>query len=103
MKTEDKIDRPIVRMTRTRDDGGYDFTWYKTMMGKQSQIINIIKDTNNTLERIHKMDQERISLLKASRDDLQKRFDKLESKYNNRVSIFRPWKLFKKRNKNVGN
>ena len=93
-----KIDRPFVKMTRTKDDGGYDFYWYETMMGKQSQIINIIKDTNNSLEKIHDMDQERIKLLEC-------RIKKLESdilKSNNRIFVFRPWKLFKKKKQNVG-
>lgn len=98
MGSTDNIDRPLVKMTRTKDDGGYDFYWYNTMMGKQSQIINIIKDTNKSLERIHEMDQQRIFQLEASRDRLEERVDK----YDNRVFIFKPWNLFKKKKKNVG-
>jgi hypothetical protein len=96
---EEKIDRPIVKMTRTRDDGGYDFYWYKTMMGKQSQIINIIKDTNKTLEELHNMDQTHINLL----EDKIKRLETDVLKGNNRIFVFRPWKLFKKKKQNVGN
>ena len=95
---EKKIDRPLVKMTRTRDDGGYNYEWYKTMMGKQSQIINIIKDTNNTLTRIHEMDKVHVNLLEEKVERLSKEVDKL----NSRGLVFKPWNLFKKK-KNVGN
>lgn len=99
MENLENIDRPLVKMTRTKDDGGYEFYWYKTMMGKQSQIIEIIKDTNKTMERIQEMDKQRINLLEHSRDMLREELDKTED----RVFIFRPWNLFKKKKKNVGN
>lgn len=99
MKTEDKIDRPIVRMTRTKDDGGYDFYWYKTMMGRQSQINKLLRDQIQLLESTNKSLRDTVNVVGSHKDMLQKEIDT----FDNKVFVFRPWNLFKKKKKDVGN
>jgi hypothetical protein len=87
-----KIDRPLVRMTRTKDDGGYDYYWYKTMMGKQSQINTLLREQIEILGS-------HVETLQTHKGILEKDVESLE----NKIFVFRPWKLFKKKKKNVGN
>ena len=83
-------------MTSTRDDGGYDFYWYKTMMGKQSQINKLLKDQIVLLESTNETLSGTVNVVQSHKDMLQKEIDV----FNNKVFIFRPWNLFKKKNKN---
>ncbi len=61
-------------------------------------LFHAFKDTNKTMEKIHDMDQVRINLL----EDKIKRLESDVLKSNNRIFVFRPWKLFKKKKQNVG-
>ena len=99
MKTEDKIDRPLVKMTRTKDDGGYDFYWYKTMMGRQSQINKLLRDQIQLLESTNKSLRDTVNVVGSHKDMLQKEIDT----FDNKVFVFRPWNLFKKKKKDVRN
>jgi hypothetical protein len=91
----EKIDRPLVKMTRTRDDGGYDFYWYKTMMGKQNQINTLLRQQIELLESSNATLRSTVNVVNGHKDMLQREID-------NKIFVFRPWKLFKKKKKNVG-
>lgn len=89
----EKIDRPLVKMTRTTNDGSYDFYWYETMMGKQNQIneqlleqITILKNTITVLENT-------VEVIDEHKDILQKELNRLDDK----ILIFQPWNFKKKK------
>jgi hypothetical protein len=82
-------------MTRTRDDGGYDFYWYKTMMGKQNQINTLLRQQIELLESSNATLRSTVNVVNGHKDMLQREID-------NKIFVFRPWKLFKKKKKNVG-
>ena len=93
MVSTEKIDRPLVKMTRTRDDGGYDFYWYNTMMGKQNQINTLLLEQITLLEESNKVLNSTVGVIRCHKDLLQKEIDV----FDNKVFVFRPWNLFKKK------
>lgn len=93
MVSTEKIDRPLVKMTRTRDDGGYDFYWYKTMMGKQNQINTLLREQITMLEHSNEVLSSTVDIVRSHKDLLQKEIDV----FDNKAFIFRPWNLFKKK------
>jgi hypothetical protein len=95
MMAQKKIDRPLVKMTRTKDDGGYDFHWYKTMMGKQSQINKLLRDQIELLEGGNETLRSTVKVLQTHRDMLQTDNDRYQKKYGSRVFVFQPWNLIK--------
>jgi hypothetical protein len=97
MESTKKIDRPLVKMTRTKDNGEFDFHWYSTMIGKQAQLIDLYKERLKTVGETLEVVKETNNILREHKDMLQREIDVNE----NKVIIFQWWNIGKKKKKNV--
>lgn len=79
--------RPLVKISSSDND----FTWYERTISNQYKIIELHK-------KINKIDNVTIKTL----EHCVKVLEKINDNNNNKVFVFRPLNLFK-RKKNVGN
>jgi hypothetical protein len=79
--------RPLVKISSSDND----FSWYENMISNQHKIIELHK-------KINKIDNITIKTL----EHCVKVLEKINTDNNNKVFVFRPLNLFK-RKKNVGN
>ena len=98
MESTNKIDRPLVKMTRTNDDGDFDFDWYSTMIGKQGQLITLLEERLKIVKETLEISTSTNNILREHKDMLQRQVDENE----HRVIIFQPWNIGKKKKNNVG-
>jgi hypothetical protein len=94
---EKKIGRSLVKMAHTKSNGEWDFDWYNTMMGKQAQLIDLYKERLKIVGETLEVVKETNNTLRVHRDMLQREIDINE----NKVIIFQPWNIGKKKKKNV--